>query len=73
MNLFEYLLIIVLTFTNVLSNCLRIFFESGMINDIGLYLMGLVIIFFTCTTLTCIRYKHEILNKITNGDNKNEL
>lgn len=73
MNLFEYLLIIVLTFTNVLSNCLRIFFESGMINDIGLYLMGLVIIFFTCTTLACIRYKHEILNKITNGDNKNEL
>lgn len=70
MNLFEYLLIIVLTFTNVLSNCLRIFFESGMINDIGLYLMGLVIIFFTCTTLTCIKYKREILNKIMIGENK---
>lgn len=68
MNLFEYLLIIVLTFTNVLSNCLRIFFESGMINDVGLYLLGLVIIFFTCVTLTCIKYKSEILKRIMNGE-----
>lgn len=68
MNLFEYLFIIILTFTNVLSNCLRIFFESGMINDVGLYLLGLVIIFFTCVTLTCIKYKSEILNKIMNGE-----
>lgn len=68
MNLFEYLLIIVLTFTNVLSNCLRIFFESGMINDVGLYLLGLVIIFFTCVTLVCIKYKREILNKIMKED-----
>lgn len=68
MNLFEYLFIIILTFTNVLSNCLRIFFESGMINDVGLYLLGLVIIFFTCVTLVCIKYKREILNKIMNGE-----
>lgn len=68
MNLFEYLFIIILTFTNVFSNCLRIFFESGMINDVGLYLLGLVIIFFTCVTLTCIKYKSEILKRIMNGE-----
>lgn len=41
-----------------------------VINDVGLYLLGLVIIFFTCVTLTCIKYKREILNKIMIGENK---
>lgn len=67
MDLFEYLFVVILTFTNVLSNCLRIFFEFSM-NDVGLYLLGVVIIFFACTTLTCIKFKREILNKIMKED-----
>ena len=60
MNLFEYLFIIILNFTNV--------FESGMINDVGLYLLAVIICFFTCSTLICIKYKREILNKIMKED-----
>lgn len=65
-DLFDKMFIFITTIMNLVCSCLGIFFICG-ITAVGFYSLAVIICFFTCSTLTCIKYKHEILNKIMNG------